>query len=50
MEGLGVEWFNSSTVVSSSRGTHSGGGRKTFTASFKGDAVLYIYASHDTVS
>jgi Putative collagen-binding domain of a collagenase len=49
-ENLIVEWFNPRTGVTRSGGTRKGGTRQSFTAPFRGDAVLYIYVSHDSAS
>jgi hypothetical protein len=39
---LSVEWFNPSTGEVFERGTTTGGASRSFTAPFRGDAVLYI--------
>lgn len=39
---LNVEWFNPATGVKMPSGTTVGGGGRSFTAPFDGDAVLYI--------
>jgi hypothetical protein len=40
---LKVEWFNPKNGITSSEGTVTGGGIRTFTAPFSGDAVLYLF-------
>jgi hypothetical protein len=42
---LAVEWFNPSTHTAVVGGKTPGGARRSFTAPFRGDAVLYIRSS-----
>jgi hypothetical protein len=51
-ETLHIEWFNPKTGETIAAGTTRGGGRQTFTAPFRGDAVLYltIQAASEMVS
>jgi hypothetical protein len=44
---LSGEWFNPSMGVTTVGGTATGGADRSFTASFSGDAVLYIWDSLD---
>lgn len=41
---LMIEWYNPQTHQIAAQGTVPGGGRKSFTAPFAGDAILYIAA------
>ena len=38
----GVEWYNTATGVATATGTVNGGTKRSFTAPFSGDAVLYL--------
>ncbi len=42
---LAIEWFNVGTGETTSGGTATGGGVRTFTAPFTGDSALYIAAN-----
>lgn len=46
---LQVEWLNPSNGLVTAGGSTTGGGNRTFTAPFSGDAVLYLYPASTTV-